>query len=595
MVSARNGKAAARGSRAASSQQQTASSSSPPPPQQPGQPPQSPAHASASKAAVHTRQRRVLPTRSRRGGPGVGTCETDVMILETMRRKFESEPLIPATTPFLLTTNSALVSSATASASASTEEPEPQLNTLAYGRYFDRPEVRQAYMQQQLIQTPEFTELPQDAHVGSRFRPRGSEDESVDTSDAAYEKRHRKYETFEKRQRLREKEKLKHEHYKLKERIDQLRAMDTSAFLAIPAEEFTELHSDIPGPSSPVEVPIDASNLHGAAAYQEGERRRKEMLEVALSLEQRYRTLLPPDRRWMEKKAEKSPSKVSPDDVMEIDETEEEEDEVEEVGEEEVEETSEEDEDMEEAESEVEAKTEEAEEPIEDDGESEVDPEELERSKSKKLKLRIKFPPRMLSASSKQEPKPPPSRGGGKQITLSPFFKHSGGGKGQMPGSPLRSASYTGLDTSKYGRYSVESDTLPQAPSAKKQRVGGAASAKHKYTKASKANGVDTRASVSSAGHSGKKEPAVCVLMVAAIRQSSAPTARKTQRHVTAFGTRVPTEIEEVRDFLIPDWVLASGSASEDGERYGSVDNSYSHGDVDDGSSASAASSDAGT
>lgn len=85
------------------------------------------------------------------------------------------------------------------------------------------------------------------------------------------------------------------------------------------------------------------------------------------------------------------------------------------------------------------------------------------------------------------------------------------------------------------------------------------------------------------------------MLMVAAIRQSSAPTARKTQRHVTAFGTRVPTEIEEVRDFLIPEWVLASESASEDGDRHGSVDNSYSHGDVDDGSPASAASSDAGT
>ena len=42
--------------------------------------------------------------------------------------------------------------------------------------------------------------------------------------------------------------------------------------------------------------------MHGAAAYHEGERRRKIMLEVAMSLEERYRTLLPPDRRWMEKK-----------------------------------------------------------------------------------------------------------------------------------------------------------------------------------------------------------------------------------------------------------------------------------------------------
>jgi len=52
------------------------------------------------------------------------------------------------------------------------------------------------------------------------------------------------------------------------------------------------------------------------------------------------------------------------------------------------------------------------------------------------------------------------------------------------------------------------------------------------------------------------------VLMVAAIRQSSAPTARKTQRHVTAFGCRVPQEIEEVRDFEVPAYVLAEESAS---------------------------------
>ena len=55
------------------------------------------------------------------------------------------------------------------------------------------------------------------------------------------------------------------------------------------------------------------------------------------------------------------------------------------------------------------------------------------------------------------------------------------------------------------------------------------------------------------------------MLMVAAIRQSSAPTARKTQRNVTAFGCRVPQEIEEVRDFEIPAYVLAEESASQVG------------------------------
>ncbi|KAI0800546.1 hypothetical protein C8Q74DRAFT_1435287 [Fomes fomentarius] len=584
-------KASVRGSRAGSSQQPTASSSSPAPPQQRVQSPQTPAQASSSKDGVKTRQKRVLPTRSRRGGPGVGSCETDVMILETLKRKLESEPLIPATTQFLLTTNSALIPPPAAPASEAAHDPETRLNTMAYGRYFERPEVRKAYKEQLLIQTPEFAELPQDAHVGGRFRPRGSEDESVDTSDAAYEKRHRKYETFEKRQRLREKEKLKHEHYKLKERIDQLRAMDTSAFLAIPASEFEE--PSAPGPSVQPDNSVDTFNLHGAAAYHEGERRRKEMLEVALSLEQRYRTLLPPDRRWMEKKSDKSPSKRASIDAMAVEEEDGEEEvepgeEVEEQAEEEVEDEATE----EESGDEVEVVEEEPGKEPADDGESEVDPEEIEQRKSKKLKLRIKFPPRMFS--SKQESKPPPSRGGGKQITLSPFFKHSGGGKGPLTSSPLRSRSYAGPDTTKYGRYSAESETLPQAPSTKRQRVdtSASASARSKSSKVSKStNGVNTSDSVSSTGHSSKKEPTPCVLMIAALRQSSAPTARKTQRHVTAFGTRVPPELEEVRDFEVPEWVLATGSASEDGDREGSYEYPHSHG----GYSASVTESDPGT
>ncbi|KAJ3007051.1 hypothetical protein NUW54_g3695 [Trametes sanguinea] len=218
----------------------------------------------------------------------------------------------------------------------------------------------------------------------------------------------------------------------------------------------------------------------------------------------------------------------------------------------------------------------------------------VRQKKSKKLKLRIKFPPRMLTSQQPavQEKKPPPSRGGGKQITLSPFFKRIFVA-GSKPNSPLRSASYTASETtSKRGRYSVDTaDTLHQAPSAKKPRVSVSASTKLKATKP--ANGGYKAESVSSAGASrsaclgtvihsdtgaaAKKEQATCVLVTAAIRQSSAPTARKTQRHVTAFGARVPPEIEEVRDFEIPEWVLAPPSVSEDGDRQGSYDHSYSY------------------
>ena len=140
-----------------------------------------------------SRPKRVLPSRSRRGGSGVGVgnCDVDLMILETRRRRcvlntalialflslntlpnfsVENEPLIPTRTKFLLTTNSTLVPPSEDNTSF-----ESQLNTHAYGRYFDRPEVQRAYKQQQIIQTPEFSQLPEDATVGGRFRPRGEE------------------------------------------------------------------------------------------------------------------------------------------------------------------------------------------------------------------------------------------------------------------------------------------------------------------------------------------------------------------------------------------------------------------------------------
>lgn len=47
-----------------------------------------------------------------------------------------------------------------------------------------------------------------------------------ETKDAHYNHLHKKYETFEKRQRRREKERLQHERYKMKERVDLIRGMD---------------------------------------------------------------------------------------------------------------------------------------------------------------------------------------------------------------------------------------------------------------------------------------------------------------------------------------------------------------------------------
>ncbi|KAJ7109892.1 hypothetical protein C8R44DRAFT_266658 [Mycena epipterygia] len=242
-----------------------------------------------TNASSQTRQKRVLPSRSRRGGPGVGNCDVDVMILNTQLNKLESEPLIPAETLFVMKTNDTLERVAKEFSSAGGSG----LNLRAHESYFERPEVLKAYREQTIIETPEYSNVSEVPSVGSRFRPRLVEENNLD-SDAVYEKRHRKYESFEKRQRLREKEKLKHEQYKLKERIEQLRAMDNSAFLAAPASSF----SPRPGMAEVVEEDSNVpGGLNGNPAYHEGERRRKEMLMTAQSLEERYRVLLPPDRQ----------------------------------------------------------------------------------------------------------------------------------------------------------------------------------------------------------------------------------------------------------------------------------------------------------
>jgi hypothetical protein len=47
-----------------------------------------------------------------------------------------------------------------------------------------------------------------------------------------------------------------------------------------------------------------------------------------------------------------------------------------------------------------------------------------------------------------------------------------------------------------------------------------------------------------------------CLLMVSAMRTASAPLARKTQRHVTAFGVKVPDTLDDIREFELPWWIF---------------------------------------
>ena len=81
----------------------------------------------------------------------------------------ENEPLIPANTSFILTTNSKYASDDSGGGAIT-------VNMVANDRYFDRPEVVKAFREQAIIQTPEFSSIGESSNVGGRFRPRAAED-----------------------------------------------------------------------------------------------------------------------------------------------------------------------------------------------------------------------------------------------------------------------------------------------------------------------------------------------------------------------------------------------------------------------------------
>ncbi|SRR6266540_1801517 len=84
----------------------------------------------------------------------------------------ENEPLIPGGTPFLLTTNPKY-----AQETLDGSDLGIQVNIVANDRYFDRPDVLQAFRQQTIIQTPDYEAISDSiSGVGGRFRPRNQDE-----------------------------------------------------------------------------------------------------------------------------------------------------------------------------------------------------------------------------------------------------------------------------------------------------------------------------------------------------------------------------------------------------------------------------------
>lgn len=111
---------------------------------------------------------------------------------------------------------------------------------------------------------------------------------------------HSRFERQERTIRLREREKLKHDQYKLKERLEQLRHLDPAAFMTLPATAFTAPPNAPNVSAEALEAgtsELPGIHVNGAAVHNEGMRRKEIMLDMGDHLEARYKLLLPSEKR----------------------------------------------------------------------------------------------------------------------------------------------------------------------------------------------------------------------------------------------------------------------------------------------------------
>jgi len=245
--------------------------------------------------------------------------------------------------------------------------------------------------------------------------------------------------------------------------------MDGSAFLGLPAASFS-----LPPLTNEDKSEVSLSDTQ-TPIHDEGERRRQEMLQAASALEERYRTLLPSEKKLADLKCANRSNSMNPQ-VSDMCSP----------------------------------------------GESNSPGRELLNQVSPKpsvpsIILKIKVPQTRYRGASSPE---------------------ANSNSIHTPSSPTKPFSKVSSDTLSvssdrpYKRYRTSCVDDTESPCSS-----------------------DTPEYATKSLHSTAPKAEPCVLMQWALRNQAAPNARKTQRHVTAFGTKVPQSLEEVRDFELPDWI----------------------------------------
>ncbi|WOO82162.1 uncharacterized protein LOC62_04G005664 [Vanrija pseudolonga] len=251
----------------------------------------------ARAAAEPERGRRVLPARIRRaaGGGAEGIRDIEEMVVDWLERWGDINTVPPDDLPLQLTTLPyALVTPPIYTVEASTEQIASR--TASPTRNGAVPDLSR-------IETPEWRmvrageddreEAKEELASGPAQSPtkrlrRGNVGSELveDVSDQHYALLHRKFEAFERRQRIREREKLQFERYKMRARVDLLRSL--------PAPQWTSVVTAI------------LARTDAGESWSRGRRKleaegvdwlRRKLIKEGVEVLRRYDQLLPNDKK----------------------------------------------------------------------------------------------------------------------------------------------------------------------------------------------------------------------------------------------------------------------------------------------------------
>ena len=321
--------------------------------------------------------------------------------------------------------------------------------------------------------------------------------------------------------------------------------MDGSVFLSLPASLFRS-----PGASAsqegdgstegPIVVDDDTNtglqdlpgiHVNGAALHNEGERRRKEILETAAGLEERYRVLLPPDKVVKELTSASAAGSTRPSASVEPEVT----------------------------------------------GEEEI--AQPPQQPQQKLKLRIKFPSQGSPVANGNgngnavipESTPAQPQAQAQPQTPKPEYpprRVSTRGAGAVPTTPVLPGTRPKTRTSITVSPSVVEIESPRPNKRPRRGTRAQEVDDEDFVDHDPGEEVELPSPVSVTAsrkshpkphypHHSHNQP-MGILMTTASRASSLTshrTTQRTQRHLTAFGLKIHPEIEEIRDFEIPYWL----------------------------------------